>query len=443
MLRRHRLDTGAELGAERGHVGGGDGIRGEHAFDEVVDDIVGRPAAGADRDHAPSVGQPLEGPVDAGSLRWRAEAGRLEAEAARGVGDRTGGGAESGRPRLGGHGHPLIMNLGCDTAAAADVAPLPYGRSVVLNPAQQRVVDDLLARGAPRPSFAEGIDLALLSVLEDGLSEVADRLDPLEVHVNKTTLGRVLACETLYELEAAEKFRWTVATARGVIAHRAIELAVFASTDVPPLQIVDDVIERIAEDGDDRSPRDFLRCATAVELSELRGAAAQIVTSFESCFPPLKKSWRPRVEAPCRVSLCADRIVLRAKVDLALGRAIGNEARVLIVDMKTGGPWPAHLDDLRYYALCETLRSGVPPFRIATYYLESARWQHEDVTVDLLESAARRVVAGVTRLADLHLRERPATWTTGPACTFCRKRDDCAGGREWAETRVASGVAAA
>ncbi|HEX7166153.1 MAG TPA: PD-(D/E)XK nuclease family protein [Acidimicrobiales bacterium] len=311
---------------------------------------------------------------------------------------------------------------------------------MVLNPAQQRVVDDLLAVGSPRPRFAEGVDLALLSRLEEALHPLADRLDPLELHVNKATLAQVLACESHHLFEAAIPFAWSAATARGVVAHRAIELAVFTPPGTAPLTLVDDVIERIAELGDDRSPRDFLRSATAVELAELRAAASQVVTAFESCFPPLDKAWRPRLEAPCRVDLCAGRIILRAKVDLALGRAVGNEARVLIVDVKTGRPWPAHLDDLRYYALCETLRSGVPPFRIATYYLESGRWHHEDVDVAMLETAVDRVIDGVTRLVDLRLRERPARWTAGPTCSFCRQRDDCAGGREWVEQRDAAGV---
>ena len=314
---------------------------------------------------------------------------------------------------------------------------------VALNPAQQRVIDDLFALAAPRPSFAEGIDLAMLSLIEPALSEVADRVDPLELHVNKAVLGQVLGCETHYLAEAAQSFRWTVANTRGVIAHRAIELAVFAPPGTPPLSVVDDVIERIAEEGDDRSPRDFLRGATAVELAELRGGASLVVTEFEAQFPPLDAKWRPRVEAPCKVELCASRIVLRSKVDLALGRAVGNEARVLLIDIKTGRPWPGHLEDLRYYALLETLRSGVPPFRIATYYLETGRWQHEDVDVALLESAARRVVLAVSRLADLAIRERPPTYTVGPACSFCPKRDECPGGSEWAEHRAAQGIEAA
>lgn len=313
---------------------------------------------------------------------------------------------------------------------------------VALNPAQQRVVDDLLGLGAPRPAFAEGLDLALLAALEDGLTPIVRRIEPHELHVNKSALSQVLACEGYHDAEANVPFAWSVATARGVIAHKAIELAVFAPHGTPPLQLVDDVIERIAENGDDRSPRDFLRSATAVDVAELRAAASQVVTAFEASFPPLDKAWRPRLEASCRVELCGGSVVLRAKVDLALGRPVGNEARVLIIDVKTGRPWPGHLDDLRFYAMCETVRSGVPPFRIATYYLDTGRWQSEDVQVELLESAVRRVVAGTGRLAELRFGGRPPTINPGPTCGFCRRRDGCVGARQWQEHRDAAGLEA-
>jgi CRISPR/Cas system-associated exonuclease Cas4 (RecB family) len=140
------------------------------------------------------------------------------------------------------------------------------------------------------------------------------------------------------------------------------------------------------------------------------------------------------------VDLGGGTIVLRGKVDLAHGRPVGNEARVLIVDVKTGRPYPTHLDDLRYYALLETLRSKVPPFRVASYYLEAARWQAEDITEELLEVAVRRVVAGVEKLVELRLGERAPTTSPGPACGYCRLRTECAGAQDWLELREQAGA---
>ncbi len=127
-------------------------------------------------------------------------------------------------------------------------------------------------------------------------------------------------------------------------------------------------------------------------------------------------------------------ITLGAKPDLALGRAVGHQARVLIVDLKTGQRYHRDADDLRFYALVETLRMGVPPFRIATFYLDTARWEHEDATEDVLEIATRRLIDGVIKLAELELGEREATYSPGPACGYCVLRHECPGAEEWAST---------
>ena len=309
----------------------------------------------------------------------------------------------------------------------------------LLTPAQAEAVDHLLAFGQPRPTYADDLATRLLDRLEDGLADVFDLLGPLqlELTINKGALAQVHACETHHLAEQEVPFEWSTASARGTIAHRAIEASVFRpdADKVSPLELVDEVLNLVIQQGDDWSPRVFLRAADPVELGEVRGAACDVVTKFQECFPPLNRQWRPRLESSCRVDLGAGAVTLRAKVDLALGRPVGHEGRVLIVDVKTGRPYPTHLDDLRFYALLETLRLGVPPFRVASYYLESARWQAEDVTEDVLLAAAHRVVAGVTKLADLRLGRRTPTTTPGPSCTYCRRRDTCPGAQEWTELR--------
>lgn len=308
-----------------------------------------------------------------------------------------------------------------------------------LTPAQVAVVDRLLELGRPRPTYTDDLAMRLLDLLEEGLEPVFERLGPVTLHVNKGALAQVHACETHHLAETEVPFEWTVASARGTVAHRALELAVFRppqGREAPsPLELVDEALNRLLQTGDEWTPADFLRHADPAELAEVRGGACDVVTKFQECFPPLSPKWRPRLESSCRVELGASQVVLRAKVDLALGRPVGHEGRVLIVDVKTGRPYPAHLDDLRFYALLETLRSGVPPFRVASYYLESARWQAEDVTEELLCVAAHRVVDGVTKLADLRLCRRSPAVTLGPACTYCRRRDVCPGAQEWTTLR--------
>jgi len=307
------------------------------------------------------------------------------------------------------------------TVDAVDAA----GRAV-LTPVQRKMLDELIEPPGPRPVFDDLLPLRLVDRLEAGIAPVVDDMGPGALAVNKSALARVHQCERFFVVENEARFEWSVAAARGTIAHRALGLSL-TMRDVPPLDLVDEAMARIADDGDDWTPRRFLRSASTGELAELRASAGELVAKFQECCPPLRTDWRPRIESPLRVELCADRVVLRAKIDLALHRACGNEARTVLVDFKSGRPHAGHLDDLRFYALVETIRLGVPPFRLAAYYLDAARWQHEDVTEELLEVAARRVVAGVRKLAELRYSNREPEFTPSAACTYCRARDTCPG----------------
>ena len=78
----------------------------------------------------------------------------------------------------------------------------------------------------------------------------------------------------------------------------------------------------------------------------------------------------------------------------------------LLIDLKTGGAYPEHAEDNRAYALLHTLRFGVPPYRVASFFLEGGTWQAEDVHEELLFHAADRVIA--TARAASSLRAGPA-----------------------------------
>lgn len=336
-----------------------------------------------------------------------------------------------------------IQHQGCDSAREPEpdrrtraAGSRPYSGGVeALTPAQQHVLDGLMAAGQPRPSFDADLGLRLLDLLEDGLGPVADRLGDHVINVNKAALNQIHQCESHHVAAVATPFAWSPAAARGTIAHRALQMGAFRADDPSPLGLVDDVIEALVGGDDEWSPGQWLRAAPPQDVAEVRADASAAVTAFQECFPPLKPSWKPRMEFPVRAELCADRIRLRSKVDLALGSPRGTEARTLIIDFKTGRPWGGHLDDLRYYALLDTLRVGVPPFRVATYYLDAGRWHHEDMTEDLLTSAARRVVAGVTRIAELHLGDREPAITPCGACSYCGLRDRCDGAVTWKHQR--------
>ena len=297
-----------------------------------------------------------------------------------------------------------------------------------LTPAQQRVVTDLMARDQPRPQFDRSLGDHLRHQLEETLEPlVADATET--IHVPKNALAQVHACEANYLAELNWP-GWNAANAEGVVTHRAVQLSVSLGDSAPPLLLVDHAIEELmADEGSDLGL--FLGTMSDPARAELRGKAGNAVATFLECWPPLRSAWHPRTELPVRVDLCGGRIVLRGKIDLVLGQARGMEARCLFLDLKTGNHYSSHLDDLRFYALIQTIRIGVPPFRVASYYLDSAAFVAEDVTEETLEIALHRTEAGVAKIIELRTKQRDATITPCPRCRYCRVRATCDGARQW------------
>jgi len=108
----------------------------------------------------------------------------------------------------------------------------------------------------------------------------------------------------------------------------------------------------------------------------------------------------------------------------------------VLIDLKTGGFAPSHRDDLRFYALIETLRLGVPPRLLASYYLDGGRLQEEVVSEDTLAVAFERVVAGAEAAVALRYEGHEPVLRPGAPCRWCPKRTDCDVGRRHLEERA-------
>jgi hypothetical protein len=297
-----------------------------------------------------------------------------------------------------------------------------------LNPAQRQILELFGSTGSERPTFDDGLAPSLRRSLESALAGVAAGLDPdVTLFVNKHALSGVHGCEARFLAERDERFAWSVAKARGTIAHKAIELGVFWTGEPIPADLVTETIAKRTADAD--SLGDWLRTCGDADRAELTGQAVERVTTFFECFPPLKKEWRPALEGRLRADLFEGRVVLSGKYDLSLGQAQGSTARKVIVDFKTGGFSPTHVDEMRYYALLDTLKIGTPPRLVATYYLDSGRAHPEPVTEDLLEATVARVGDGVNRMAQLEARPGDAVKRPGPPCRWCTLLEECEQGR--------------
>lgn len=298
-----------------------------------------------------------------------------------------------------------------------------------LNPAQHDVATRLRGDRNDRPSYDDELRHVLRARLEAGIADAVDALPRTStLVVSKNRLTAVHACEARY---LRDDFEWSVPAARGKVAHKAIELSINWRREIVPLVLVDEALARL-EDGEDDFAR-WLQGLGEVERAELRAEANDRVVKFLECWPPLPRSWRPVTEAAVRQDLAGDRIILRGKVDLTLGAPDGLVAGKVLVDLKTGAAKAAHLDDLRFYALVETLRLGTPPLRLATYYLDQGRLVPEDVSEPLLMSTVERVVAGVVKMVELATGAREPVRRAGPACRWCPLHDECDEGRSYTE----------
>ena len=119
-----------------------------------------------------------------------------------------------------------------------------------------------------------------------------------------------------------------------------------------------------------------------------------------------------------------------------IGRPSGNESRKVIIDLKTGRPNVRHRQDLGFYALLETLARGVPPRKLATFYLDAAEAQAEDVSERLLRSAVRRTLDGINAIVELESEGRPPVRRAGVTCRCCPLAASCDEGQAFLNTSL-------
>lgn len=298
-----------------------------------------------------------------------------------------------------------------------------------MTPAQLETLEKIRPSGEDRPSYRSTLRLDLRNRLESGLVDTAEGLDD-SLWVSKRALQSVHGCEALHEAEQDRPFAYSAPTARGQVFHKAVELSVHLGGKRAPLELVDEALASL--EASETRLADFLQTAGEVTRAEIRGEVGSLVTAFLETFPPLRMAWRPTTEAPKRAPLCSDQIMLHGRCDLTLGAPNDTTAGRVIIELKTGRGNAAHRDDLRFYALLETLVTGVPPLMIASFYVDAGVIQTEMVSEETLEVAVRRTIAGVQRLGQLRQGAVPRK-VPGHPCKWCPISDSCEPGKLWLE----------
>ncbi len=294
-------------------------------------------------------------------------------------------------------------------------------------PAHRRLVDELLAWNDERPVVDPDLRDHLRRMLDDGLAPVLDAVPPGErVFLGKSSLGAIV-CDGRWIDQEETPFEWSPQLVGGKLAHRAIELDHAARREVPAEEVVQRAWHEFVSDVG--SLADFVNGLDRVGASAMRLTAEQRVTEFRDLWPLLPPSATLRLEQRMEASFGEGAVIVRGTPDMTIGAVRDDRARMLLVDLKTGMRNPTReRQDLRLYALLATLKFGQAPFRWATYYVSEGAWDIEDHDPALLETAARRVIDGATRVARL-LFDRPAEselrLVGGAWCRFCGRRSTC------------------
>lgn len=114
-------------------------------------------------------------------------------------------------------------------------------------------------------------------------------------------------------------------------------------------------------------------------------------------WPVLPGGWLPRTTARLCAPLAGGRVLVRATASLVLGAPPSDRSSRCLVDVQAGEPRGEHGTARRLLALVETVRSGAPPCRVATYYPATGHLDTEDPTDVTLAATVPAVVEAVRR----------------------------------------------
>ena len=293
-------------------------------------------------------------------------------------------------------------------------------------PAQQRLWQGLLRPDEPRPTDDPALAATVRTRLEELTRPVAALRPPgmKGLRLSKSGLD-ALDCDGRYLDSLEQSFVWSAPLVRGQLVHRAIELDQRSGRRLAVPDLVQHAWLELAGKPDARGG--FLDGLGDVEAVALRADATEQLLEFRECFPVLPSTWTVRVEPSFTVSLHGGALQLRGRPDLMLGRVDGRR-RIVLVDFKTGGRHRRHGADLRFYSLLVACKYATVPLRVATYYLEEADWETEDVDDATLEAAVRTVAEKASRAARLRWQppgDRNLRLVPGRACSWCSRAPGC------------------
>ena len=295
------------------------------------------------------------------------------------------------------------------------------------------LLERLRVTGRPRPSLDPTLSRRLRDRLDDGLEFlIQPDVEPAPIVVTKDRLTQVLTCEAHHVASQFGERRPSQAMACGALIDNLFRQLVATGSIGDPMT---DGLAALTLDDHQRGLVDWIERLPGPERSELAVEVERQAAGLVARWPTLSPGWLPRTQQPIKASLAGGRVLLSARVDLAIGRPAVKHASVGIVELKSGKRRAEHRADLHFYALIEALRSPAPPFMVATYYSRTGELDVEPVSEDLLAAAARRTIAAAEALYRLAAGAEPNR-TPNPLCGWCDALPTCEPGQERTGTSI-------
>jgi hypothetical protein len=258
------------------------------------------------------------------------------------------------------------------------------------------LVDRLRVTGLARPRADPEMVADLRTYLERGLADVVPAAGGPALVVTRHRIARALACPVHRDTPGRGPRVTTLPLACGALV--AVLFRQLVATGAIGAAW-DEALEGLGLDDHQAPLAGWIGDLPGPARSELRAEVERQADGLRRRWPPLDPMWLPRTQESLRVPLAGGRCLVSARVDLVLGRPAEDVATVALIEVTSGARWPGHAADRRFDALVETLRSGIPPFAVATYSARTGELDVDPVTPELLADAARRCLAGARAMA--------------------------------------------
>lgn len=283
--------------------------------------------------------------------------------------------------------------------------------------AAEGVIEQMRAQGleaaweSANPDYTWG--RRLRDQIEDGLAQLAVERN---FSVTASSLRSVHGCEEAHV--AREPFEWNTATAGRQLLPAAYDL-LLAGTEGNDAQLLGAALDERAEE-----PWSLGEYLSGLGPEERHAVTGEVLDEFgaaRALIGRLPLAWKVRVapDRAAKLRTLGPDVKVRAKAHLVLGPVKAPAVVILRHHLN-----PGVRDDLRFYALVQTINANLAPATVVGVGIEDGAVTAEPVTLALLEHAAGRVVDGVLRMAEL-IRGAEPVLRPGPVCGWCPRRRAC------------------